>query len=294
MLVVGGSEQVPGGVMLAAIGALRAGAGKVQIATSKGVAPAVAIAVPEARVIGLRHDRAGELARGSERAVREEISDCDALLVGPGMRAEAAGVALISRWFGRNSDSDATLLVDAAPLSAFRRDERPRREGARVILTPHAGEMASLCGVDRDEVLADPCAFACAVAARLGAVVALKGASTYVAAPDGRAFKNTAGNVGLGTSGSGDTLSGVIAGLCARGRPAAGDRLGRAPPRPRGGLARPPDRAPRLPRARAPRRDPAAPRGPRPGAPAFAPALTIAPGAVRGSREPLEGLLVPH
>lgn len=225
VLVVGGSEQVPGGVMLAAIGALRAGAGKIQIATSKGVAPTVAIAVPEARVIGRRHDRAGESARGSERAIRKEVDACDALLVGPGMRAPAAGVALISQWFKLNSDSDgdgdrnseATLVVDAAPLSAFRRDVRPRREGARLILTPHAGEMASLCGIDRDEVLADPCAIARAVAARLGAVVALKGANTYVAAPDGKTFKNTAGNIGLGTSGSGDTLSGVIAGLCARG-----------------------------------------------------------------------------
>jgi hydroxyethylthiazole kinase-like uncharacterized protein yjeF len=223
VLVVGGSEQIPGGVMLAAIGALRAGAGKIQIATSKSVAPAVAIAVPEARVIGLRQDRAGEIARGSERTIRREVGACDALLVGPGMRAPAAGVALISQWFKLNSDSDgdsdseATLVVDAAPLSAFRGDARPRREGARLILTPHAGEMASLCGIDRDEVLADPCSIARAVAARIGAVVALKGANTYVAAPDGKAFKNTAGNIGLGTSGSGDTLSGVIAGLCARG-----------------------------------------------------------------------------
>jgi ADP-dependent NAD(P)H-hydrate dehydratase len=215
VLVVGGSEQIPGGAMLAAIGALRAGAGTLQIATSKGVAPSIAIAVPEARVIGLRHDRAGELAKGGERAIWKEAGECDALLVGPGMVAPGAGVALISHWLG--SDSQATLIVDAAPLSAFCSDKRPRRKGARVIITPHAGEMASLCGIDRDEVLANPCEIARVVAARLGAVVALKGASTYVVAPNGAAFKNTAGNIGLGTSGSGDTLSGVIAGLCARG-----------------------------------------------------------------------------
>ena len=65
VLVVGGSEEIPGAVMLAALGALRAGAGKLQIATSRGVAPAVGVAVPEARVIGLAHDRRGELTATS-------------------------------------------------------------------------------------------------------------------------------------------------------------------------------------------------------------------------------------
>jgi NAD(P)H-hydrate repair Nnr-like enzyme with NAD(P)H-hydrate dehydratase domain len=77
--------------------------------------------------------------------------------------------------------------------------------------------MASLWGVSRDEVLAAKEKIACEVAAKLGAVVALKGAETIIVAPDGEIYRNTAGNLGLGTSGSGDTLSGVIAGLAARG-----------------------------------------------------------------------------
>lgn len=216
VLVVGGSEEIPGAAILSAIGALRAGAGTLQIATSRSVAPFVAITVPEARVIGLRHDRRGELAATSWRSIRDEVRDCDALLVGPGMTSPAAAVGLLDHC--ARSTSRAAIVVDAGALAAFAaRRPWPAARRGRVVLTPHAGEMAKLCAMDRDAVLADPLGVARAAASRLGVVVALKGACTYIAAPDGAAFHNTAGNLGLGTSGSGDTLSGVIAGLCARG-----------------------------------------------------------------------------
>jgi hydroxyethylthiazole kinase-like uncharacterized protein yjeF len=110
------------------------------------------------------------------------------------------------------------LVVDAAPLAAF--TGRPRlgpRGRQRLVLTPHAGEMASMWGISRESVLAAPLDVAREAAARLGAVVALKGERTYIVAPDGTAFCNAAGNDGLGTAGSGDVLAGIIAGLCARG-----------------------------------------------------------------------------
>ena len=110
----------------------------------------------------------------------------------------------------------SAVVIDAGALATVSTSRRARGHGA-VILTPHAGEMASLLGIERDEVLRRPLDIAHAAAARFGAVIVLKGARTYVVAPDGSGFENTAGNLGLGTSGSGDTLSGVIAGLCARG-----------------------------------------------------------------------------
>jgi len=216
VLVVGGSDQIPGAVILAATAALRAGAGKLQIATGRRVAPWVAVAVPEARVIGLAHDRTGERAPRACAAIRDEAAACDALLVGPGMMDHRAGVQLVRRCL-RTPDGPA-LVVDAAPLAAFC-DRRPAGPGARrrVVLTPHAGEMAMLWGISKDQVQAAPLDVARQAAARLGVVVVLKGAVTIIAAPDGTAFHNTAGNSGLGTSGSGDALSGVVAGLCARG-----------------------------------------------------------------------------
>jgi len=216
VLVVGGSDQIPGAVILAATAALRAGAGKLQIATGRRVAPWVAVAVPEARVVGLKHTRSGELAPRACEAIAQEAAACDALLVGPGMMDERAGVQLVRRCL--RAGEGPPLIVDAAPLAAFR-DRKPvdGRARTRVVLTPHAGEMAMLWDVSKEQVQAAPLEIAREAAARLGAVVVLKGAVTYIAAPDGTTFHNTAGNSGLGTSGSGDALSGVVAGLCARG-----------------------------------------------------------------------------
>lgn len=210
VLVIGGSDEVPGAAVLAAVAALRAGAGTLQIATTRRVATAVAVAVPEARVIGLPTTRRGEIARAGVARLHAEIGRANAILVGPGMRDAAAARGVVATH--RKLDAKATLVLDAGALAAVAEARHDR-----VIITPHAGEMARLCGIHRDEVLARPQQLACETAARLGVVVALKGARTYVAAPDGRCHENTAGNLGLGTSGSGDTLSGVIAGLCARG-----------------------------------------------------------------------------
>jgi hydroxyethylthiazole kinase-like uncharacterized protein yjeF len=215
VLVVGGSRQIPGAVMLAAIGALRAGAGTLQIATSRSVAPALAISVPEACVFALREEKNGELAKNSCAVIARQVEHCDALLVGPGMRDPDAGIALVARCM--KTSARATLVVDAAPLAAFASRKRPAAHAAGIILTPHAGEMAKLWGITYDEVLSDPRAVAREAAEKLGVIVVLKGARTYIAAPDGTTLENTAGNPGLGTSGSGDTLAGVITGLCARG-----------------------------------------------------------------------------
>jgi ADP-dependent NAD(P)H-hydrate dehydratase len=204
VLVVGGSDEIPGAIVLAAVGALRAGAGTLEIATTAAIAGHVAVAVPESRTRGLP-SRRGELA--STRRLLGGVADCDTILIGPGVRAPEGLRALVG------AKTTATFVVDAGALKLYTRNA-PR---VRAILTPHAGEMAELCGLTKSRILADPETIARDVARRFHAVVALKGAATHVASPDGRVWLNTAGNLGLGTSGSGDTLSGVIAGLCARG-----------------------------------------------------------------------------
>jgi len=210
ILAIGGSDEVPGAVVLAATAALRAGAGTLQIATTRRMAAHVAIAVPEARVIGLPATRSGELARGGVGRLHGEVERADAILVGPGMARAAAGRALHE--LQRRRRPEAALVVDAGALALLAHGPC----GARTVVTPHAGEMAKLCAIDRAEVLARPESLAREVAAELGVVVVLKGECTYIAGPDGQCFENRDGNLGLGTSGSGDVLSGIIAGLCAR------------------------------------------------------------------------------
>lgn len=208
VVAVGGSREIPGSILLAGLAALRTGAGKVQLATVREAAVPMAVAFPEARVIGLAARRDGEIESAS-RALREAASRTDALLVGPGMR-EGKTVRRLVASLARTCD--APLVLDAGALAAH----DACRDATRILL-PHAGEMAALLDVDIEHVEADRVGVARAFARDSGAIVVLKGAETCIASPHGRAWLNTGGSVGLGTAGSGDVLAGLVAGLLARG-----------------------------------------------------------------------------
>ena len=230
VLVIGGSRELSGAVVLAATAALRAGAGKLMVAVSEAGAGGVSQSLPEARVMGL-----GEAHDGSfvfDRRLGELAAKADALLVGPGMAGDNAAfiAALVPHLH------DGVLVLDAGAMDAVH-----QCANRRCLITPHAGEMAHLLGTDKASVEADPPATALDAARRLGVVVVLKGPLTCIADAQGRLWQHEGGNAGLGTSGSGDVLSGVIAGLAARGAPPeqaaawgvalharAGDRLARA------------------------------------------------------------------
>lgn len=207
VLIAGGGPQLPGAVLLAGEAAVRAGAGKLQLAVAASAAPALGVAVPEARVIALP-ERGEALADDAHQALASHLSGCDAILLGPGLIADGeplAGAAL--------EQVEQPVVLDAGALSGL----APGRGSAPRILTPHAGEMARLLDLSREAVEADPLAAARRAADRFGAVVAMKGASTHVVAPDGRAALYAGGGPGLGVSGSGDVLAGAIVGLLARG-----------------------------------------------------------------------------
>jgi len=216
VLVVGGSLEVPGGALLAAVGALRAGAGKLQIATCRTIAPHLGLAVPEALVLGLPETEAGGIAAESADRVVTRADRVDALLVGPGMMDPDATEALVAAILA--DTTCAAIVLDAGALHGLERQaDTLRRHAGRVVLTPHAGEMAHLLGVGREAVEAEPLAHARRAAAMLHSVVVMKGGATTVVTPQGQAWHFTGGTVGLATSGSGDTLAGVVAGLLARG-----------------------------------------------------------------------------
>lgn len=218
ILAVGGSASVPGAILLAGVGALRAGAGKLQLATVRGAAASLGVAVPEALVVALPAGRGGELSGArAARLLRPRLRDLDALLVGAGMGDAAAARALLEPLVTA-LQPHTVLVLDAAAIVALRRAPRLLRAlGGRAILTPHAGEMAGLTGAPRGQVERNARDMACEVAARYGAVVALKGAESWIADPSGRCLHYRGGTVGLATSGSGDTLAGIVAGLAARG-----------------------------------------------------------------------------
>ena len=221
ILVIAGSREMPGAVILAATAALRAGAGKLTIATGASVAHFVALAIPESRVIGLAETAAGGIVRSAAEALGTLADKADAVLIGPGMQDEPAICEFVIAILAKLGD--AKVVLDAYAMSVMCSPRKlleahgAERFTGRILLTPHAGEMAHLSGIDKEAVFANPCNAARAAALRWNAVVALKGATTFIAAPDGRVWRHDGGNSGLAISGSGDVLSGIITGLAARG-----------------------------------------------------------------------------
>ena len=228
VLVVGGSSEMPGAIILAATAALRAGAGKLTIATGASVAQLVALAMPEARVIGLAEHASDGFSLDAFDSLDPLAERVDAVLVGPGMRDERATAALVHALLPRLDATRTNVVLDACAMGVLRHPPRGWPEGMPfrferpVALTPHAGEMAHLTGADKAAIVAQPDPLALFCSREWNAVVALKGARTVIAAPDGVLWQHEgAGNIGLAISGSGDVLAGIVAGLAARGAPLA-------------------------------------------------------------------------
>jgi hydroxyethylthiazole kinase-like uncharacterized protein yjeF len=214
VLVVGGGCRCPGSVMLAGVAALRAGAGKLQMAAAQDAALHIAMQVPEARVMGLRCDSRGEIAQSSAD-VDACAKEADAIVVGSGMEMAPATRQLADHLM---HVSRAVFVLDAGGLDAALIGRLGHARGPRgVIMTPHHLEMSQMLDLEVDEVSARPMELAREFAQHSGAILVLKAAETYVAAPDGEVWVNRGGSVGLGTSGSGDVLAGLTAGLAARG-----------------------------------------------------------------------------
>ncbi|MEO7027108.1 MAG: NAD(P)H-hydrate dehydratase [Caulobacteraceae bacterium] len=209
ILVVAGGAEVPGAAVLCGLAALRAGAGVLQLAAAPAWALPLAFAIPEARVVAVAANQAGDVSGQATARILDLAEKVDAVVVGPGMIDEAAAQALAQALIA--ASGEARLVIDAGALcrAAAANASNPP------IFTPHAGEAAKLLGVAREEIDADPIAAATSIAQRHGAVAVLKGPTTHIATPAGELWRHRGGVVGLGTGGSGDVLAGLIGGLAA-------------------------------------------------------------------------------
>lgn len=215
VLVVGGGRQTPGAVLLAAESALRTGAGKLQVATVSSLAPHVAVALPEASVVGLPETADGDIAPSAAPAILELAAGCAAVLLGPGMSDVGAAAKLLA---AVAPDLDTTTVLDALALAYLTgRPEGVRHLGGRVVLTPNREELAQTLGPEGSGVDQAPADATVELARRTGAVVASGGPVSWVAGPQEGLWEVETGGPGLGVSGSGDVQSGVVLGLTARG-----------------------------------------------------------------------------
>jgi hydroxyethylthiazole kinase-like uncharacterized protein yjeF len=215
-LLVAGSRELPGAALLAANAVLRAGAGRLRVATGRSLALAFGLAMPEAMVIGLPETANGGLRPGVGRLLSSRAAICRSLLIGPGLSGDAGTRDVVRTLLTAHPDKPA--ILDAGALSDLEA-HRPflQERTGPTLLTPHAGEMARLLGRDRAAIEADPLGAAREAAQTFRATVIMKGADTHVVSPDGEAWLHRGGHVGLATSGSGDVLAGILAGLLARG-----------------------------------------------------------------------------
>ncbi len=214
--VIGGAAGTPGAPALAALGAVRSGAGLVSLAVPPQSAAAVAAWVPEAMCHTLDAPR-GVIAPQALAAGFPGLDACTVIVAGPGLSRHEEACRTVARLL---ESSPRRLVLDADGLNAladlFRGGWRPRA-GQNLLLTPHPGEAARLLGLSVAAVEADRVAAVRLLAERYRAVAVLKGAGTLVCAPDGRPWLNRTGNPGMASGGMGDLLAGMVAALWAQG-----------------------------------------------------------------------------
>jgi ADP-dependent NAD(P)H-hydrate dehydratase len=215
ILVIGGSAETLGAVVLAAEAALRAGAGKLQVATVASMAPYAAQSLPEARVQGLPETSGGTLGPDAADAVRDLAENADAVIIGPGMADREATQGFAERLLPHLT---GPLALDALGLASVTADEKCLHHlDGRVVLTPNPTEIAISLHSDEDAIDDDPAGAALELARRARGVVALGGVTSWIATPDGDLWQDDSGGAGLGVSGSGDVQAGIVGGLLARG-----------------------------------------------------------------------------
>ena len=217
ILVVGGSIGMSGAVSLASVAALRAGSGLVTAVVPRAIQNVVANYEPCVMTVGLRDDAESGLSEVSEETILSLIDGRDALAVGPGLGKGSAAARLVESLLRL---AKCPLVVDADGLNlAAEARLFSRARQCPCVITPHPGEFARLTGRSITEIEKHREEIAQEFAESHSMVVALKGPGTIVT--DGiRLFRNSTGNSGMGTGGSGDVLTGIVVSLLGQQLPA--------------------------------------------------------------------------
>ena len=216
VVIAGGSRGLTGAVCMAAEASCRAGAGYATVAVPDELEQIFEVKLTEVMSVGCE-SRAGGLATTAAPRIVEAARGAGAAVVGPGLGRGDGAAELVGELARR---IEAPLVLDADGLNAIGEDlEQLAARSATIVLTPHAGELGRLLGIDSAEVGAHRLASAREAAQRAGAVVVLKGDDTIVVGPDGAPAINGLESPALATAGTGDVLTGILAALLARGLP---------------------------------------------------------------------------
>ncbi len=213
VLVVGGSVGKSGAAAMSAMAALRVGAGLVTAAVPASVLPMVAMAAPELMTEPLGDANATSFSTADAARCLELAKSRTVLAVGPGLGQKPGAAEFVRKLV---KGAHAPVVLDADGLNAFVGAAQELNGSRPLVLTPHPGEMARLLGRTVAEVQSDRVGTARDFARRHHCTVVLKGFRTIIASPTGELWVSATGNPGMATGGTGDILTGMIAGAIAQ------------------------------------------------------------------------------
>jgi hydroxyethylthiazole kinase-like uncharacterized protein yjeF len=217
VLVVAGSINYIGAAYLACSGAIRVGAGLVTLATASSLQPILASKLTEVTYLPLPETEPGIISPEAAGLIQRELANYDVLLLGCGLGQREPVAEFIRATLMRKESISVPVVLDADALNTLAKTPNWWQQLTDdAILTPHPGEMSRLAGVSVDEVQSNRAGIARDMAQKWQKTVVLKGAYTVVATPDGQTGISPAANPGLASAGTGDVLSGVIAGMLAQ------------------------------------------------------------------------------
>jgi NAD(P)H-hydrate epimerase len=222
VLVIGGSLGKAGAAAMAGFSALRAGAGLSTVATPKSVLATVAAFHPEVMTEPLAETEQGTISLEALGSGLDALLERKTLAIGPGISRNSETAEFVRAIVKRGDASSfgnsvVNMVVDADGLNAFEgAADKLNGRGQTLVITPHPGEMARLTGLSIAEIQANRLEVARNFAREHKLIVVLKGHRTLIAAPDGAVWVNPTGNPGMATGGTGDILTGMVAGLIAQ------------------------------------------------------------------------------
>lgn len=215
VLIISGSTGMTGSGCLCANAALRSGAGLVYLGVPASLAPIYSAALLEPIVLPLDDNGKGVFSNAGAEEIIEKLEKISAVAVGPGI---STGEGAAKTVYSIIENTKVPLILDADALNIISNDINILLKlKTQAVITPHPGEMARLTGLKISEIQANRCKVAEDFAREWGIIVVLKGARTVIAIPDGRVYICIDGNPGMSTAGTGDVLTGIIAGLAAQG-----------------------------------------------------------------------------
>ncbi len=216
VLNIAGCLNYPGAAMLSSISALKVGAGKVTLGTTSSVIPIVASNYPEVTFINLGENDFFGIPKDGIKYFPKDMN-YSAISIGCGLGLLGGTKEFALSFLDKNQESNTPIIIDADGINALSSSNFKKELPLNSIITPHPLELSRLLKVSVTEIQSDRISYAIMASKQFDCIVLLKGYETVIAIPNGRVFINTTGNSALAKAGTGDVLTGMIAGFSAQG-----------------------------------------------------------------------------